>query len=252
MKENIDKAIEFIKTLKDVKGVITGSCLLDYFENQDVDVFLYDEKSFTNIFYTLYYNPEFQILDPLEKWKADRFRIKNESNYSKHGILTIKFMYNTCIPINLILKRTSNNIFGVLSSFDMDIIARGFDLESKSFLDLSEEGSIVNKTATWNKWNTGYYDPELWQMNRILRQLDRVIKYHKRGYNTDALVIKYIEIIDSIQEVQDIFHSENFTEKLKINKENTKIVKKILEVWLKTHKMSEKELETLQLKIREI
>ena len=50
-------------------------------------------------------------------------------------------------------------------------------------------------------------------MNRILRQLDRVIKYHKRGYNTDALVIKYIEIIDSIQEVQDIFHSENFYRK---------------------------------------
>ena len=75
----------------------------------------------------------------------------------------------------------------------MDIIAKGFDIETQQYLDLSE--NLPNKQATWNKWNTNFYDPELWQISRILRQLERIIKYHKRGYNTDAVVHKYIDLI---------------------------------------------------------
>ena len=41
MKEQISNVIDFLKGT-DVAGCITGSCLLGYFEGQDVDVFLYN------------------------------------------------------------------------------------------------------------------------------------------------------------------------------------------------------------------
>lgn len=248
MKEHIDYVIEYLKK-QPIKGCITGSCLLGYFENQDVDLFVYDEKSFTKILFNLYYNNNFLILDPLEKWKLDQY-LNKEHGKAPFGITTIKFVYNTCIPVNVIFKKGCINAFSVLASFDMDIICKAYDIETRQYLDLSEH--LPNKQATWNKWNTNFYDPELWQIGRILRQLERVIKYHKRGYNTDAVCIKYIELIDEVQKFQNIFNSNNFSEKLAIRKNNTKIVKQICEVWLKTHEISDEQLELLKEKIKEI
>jgi len=249
MKEHIDYVVDYLKKLP-IKGCITGSCLLDYFDDQDVDLFVYDEKSFNKVLFNLYYNTNFLILDKLEQWKLDQYLNKEYNNKSSFGITTIKFIYNTCVPVNVILKKSCNNIFSVLSSFDMDIISKGYDIESGQTLDLSEH--LPKKQATWNKWNTNFYDPELWQISRILRQLQRVIKYHKRGYNTDAVCTKYIELIDRVQEFQNIFNSDNFSEKLKIRKNNTKVVKEICILWLKTHEISDEQLELLNEKIKEI
>lgn len=58
--------------------------------------------------------------------------------------------------------------------------------------------------------------------------------------------------IDKVQEFQNIFNSDNFSEKLKIRKKNTKIVKQICEVWLKTHEISDEQLELLKEKIKEV
>jgi len=248
MKEHIEYVIEYLKK-QPIKGCITGSCLLGYFENQDVDLFVYDEKSFTKILFNLYYNNNFLILDPLEKWKLDQY-LNKEHGKAPFGITTIKFVYNTCIPVNVIFKKGCINAFSVLASFDMDIICKAYDIETRQYLDLSE--NLPNKQATWNKWNTNFYDPELWQIGRILRQLERVIKYHKRGYNTDAVCIKYIELIDEVQKFQNIFNSNNFSEKLAIRKNNTKVVKQICEVWLKTHEISDEQLELLKEKVKEI
>lgn len=249
MKEHIDYVIKYLKQ-QPIKGCITGSSLLGYFEGQDIDLFVYDEKSFNKILFNLVYNDEFLILDKLEKWKIDQYLNKEYSNKSTFGITTIKFMYNTCVPVNIIFKKGSNNIFSVLSTFDMDIIAKGFDIETQQYLDLSE--NLPDNVTTWNKWNTNFYNPELWQISRILRQLERVIKYYKRGYNTDPVCIKYIELIDKVQDFQNIFNSNNFSEKLKIRKENTKIVKEICKIWLKTHEVSEEQMELLKEKIKEI
>lgn len=249
MKEHIDYVVDYLKKLP-IKGCITGSCLLDYFDDQDVDLFVYDEKSFNKVLFNLHYNTNFLILDKLEQWKLDQYLNKEYNNKASFGITTIKFIYNTCVPVNVILKKSCNNIFSVLSSFDMDIISKGYDIESGQILDLSEH--LPKKQATWNKWNTNFYDPELWQISRILRQLQRVIKYHKRGYNTDAVCTKYIELIDRVQEFQNIFNSDNFSEKLKIRKNNTKVVKEICILWLKTHEISDEQLELLNEKIKEI
>lgn len=251
MKKSLDDAMKWVKSQKDVKGCITGSYLLDYFpgENQDLDIFLYSEKSFTELFYAMYHNPKFTILDPLEKWKADRYRLK-DSDFYKFGLITIKFTYNTCVPVNLILKKKCTDIFSVLSSFDMDIIARGYDIETGQMLDLSKNKG--GKIATWNQWNPAFYSTEVWEISRVLRQLERCFKYYNRGYNVDKVVLKYIELIDKIQEFDNIFNSENYTEKLKIKKNNTRIVKQICETWLDTHEITPKQIELLKVKIKEV
>jgi len=250
MKEQIEKAIAYIKTI-DVKGCITGSALLEYFEGQDIDVFAYNEKSFNKLYYTLTLNPMFQILDPLELWKAKAFEDRDFNSKNTGGVSTIKIMYNTCTPVNIILKKSADNIFAVLSSFDMNIIAKGYDLQTKQYLDLSE-GSQITKIADINKWNPAFLSNEIWQISRILRQLERCIKYHKRGYNTDNVVLKYLELIDKLEQYESIFNSEAFNERLKIIQENVATLKEICNLWLKTHEISDEGLILLQQKIREI
>jgi hypothetical protein len=249
MKKQIDASIEWIKK-QPINGCITGSCLLDYFEGQDIDVFVYDEKSFVKILFAMYHNDMFTILDPLEEWKFEQYISKNDSTFYKFGLVTIKFNYNTCVPINIILKKKCQDIFSVLSSFDLDIICKGYDIQTKQYLDLSENGDT--KIATWNKWNTSYYSEEIWKMSRILRQLERCFKYHKRGYNTDAVILKYIDILDKLTAFENIFNSNKFDDRLKVTKANTIIIKQLCELWLKTHEIDEEQIELLQTKIKEI
>lgn len=249
MKEQINEAIDWIKK-QDVKGCITGSCLLDYFEGQDIDVFTYNEKAFQKLLFAMHYNDKFTILDPLEKWKFEQYTDRNESTFYKFGLVTIKFVYNTCVEVNIILKKNCTNIFSVISSFDLDIICKGYDLQTKKYLDLSE--NLPDKKTTWNKWNTTYYSDEIWAISRILRQLSRCFKYHKRGYNTDDVVLKYIELLETLQEYESIFNSQNFNEKLKVTQENTIIVKQICELWLETHEITDEQIELLETKIKQI
>lgn len=249
MEQQILNAVEWLKS-QDIKGCITGSCLLGYFDGQDVDLFVYDEKSFNKILFAMYYNPLFTILDPLEKWKFEQYINKEGAGYKKLGLVTIKFYYNTCVPVNIILKKNNSNIFEILSSFDMDIISKGYDIQTKKYLDLSE--NLPDKQATWNKWNNAFYNPEIWQVSRLLRQLQRVFKYHDRGYNTDALVIKYLELIDGILEYQSIFNSVNYNDKLDTLKLQLETVKEFCTTWLATHSIDEEELELLSKIIKTI
>jgi hypothetical protein len=249
MKEQVELAKEWIKT-QPIKGCITGSSLLGYFEGQDVDVFTYDEKSFTKLLFSMYHNPMFTILEPIEEWKFNEYINKNQSTFFKFGLITIKFMYNTCIPINIVLKKKCTDIFSTLASFDLDIICIGYDIQTKKVLNLSE--NIGDKVATWNKWNVSFYNEDVWGISRVLRQLERCFKYHKRGYNTDNVVLKYIELIEKLQKFESIFNSDNFNNKLKATQANTKIVKQLCNLWLETHTITDKQLETLREKIKQI
>lgn len=251
MKKQMNNLIDYIKSINGIKGCITGSVMLDYFENQDCDIFLYSEKSFTKLYYTLRLNPMFTILDKLELWKANSFEEKDFNNKKFGGITTLKMYYNVSIPVNIILKKDCTNIFSVLQSFDMNIITKAYCLESKQYLDLSN-GSQVTKIADINKWNTAFNSNEVWAISRILRQLERCWKYHKRGYNTDAIISKYIELIDRLLEYESVFNSSNFNENLKTTQDNALIVKKICQVWLDTHEITNEALEILKEKIKEI
>lgn len=248
MKEQFDNAIEWIKQ-QDIKGCITGSCLLEYFDNSDIDVFVFDEKSLNKILFAMHHNSMFQILDPLELWKFKQFIDKDEKTFSKFGIITIKFTYNTCVPINVVLKKNCTNIFSVLSSFDLDIICKGYDLQSKQFLDLTGD-SVKTKVASFNRWNPAYDSQEIWEISRILRQLQRCFKYYKRGYNTDAVVKKYQELTKNIEKYESLFDSTPFNERLENLRINTKILDNICEKWLETHTISEAESELLEKTIK--
>ena len=241
MKEQIDNLIEWVKQ-QDVKGCITGSCLLGYFEGQDVDVFLYTEKSFTKIMYAMYYNPMFTILDKKENFKLNKYMNTEDTSLKKNGIITIKFLYNTCVPINIVVKRDCTDIFKVLSSFDMDIICKGYDIQLKRVFDFTN-GSTETRVVDWNRLNPKYNDPSLWSGADILRQSDRAIKYHmKYDCNTDKVVHKYISIIKSINNIENIFDSEVFDKILEDTKTKTEIIEKMLNVWLETHIISEEDL----------
>lgn len=251
MKEQQQQLIEYIKSLPNIKGCITGSALLpEYHEGSDVDIFLYNFKAFNLLYYTLKFNPLFTILEPLEIWKAKQFEDVEDKPYQKFGLTTIKFYYNTTIQINIILKKDCNNIFSVLSTFDMNLISKGYCLETKQVLDLSGD-SQTTKIVSCNKWNTNYSDnADIWEISRVLRQLNRVFKYSKRGYNCDALVTKYLELIEKIQEHQNIFKSDKFDIKLDMMKENTDIIKNICLVWLETHEISDEQITLLEEKLR--
>lgn len=249
MKTQIDNAITYLKTLE-INGCLTGSALLDYFpdSNQDIDIFTYDEAAFTKLIFTLYHNPMFLLIEPMEQWK---FKDWTENPYKgslkKLGLISIKFKYNMSVDVNIIFKEKNHTIFDVLSTFDLDIIAVGYDLKTKKTLDLSEHNG---KIASWNKWNKSFYTPNIWAVSRILRQFERVIKYHNRDYNTDAVTLKYIEILQSMLDYENIFSSEKVDEKVESVKTNSKILIKILNKWLETHIMTELELELIKKTIK--
>lgn len=253
MKEQFEAALEYAKSLK-IDACITGSSMLGYMEGQkqDIDIFAYNLPAFTELYYELYHNKMLTISNDLEKWKSDQFRKKEQFSGKHHsGVTTIKFLYNTCIEINIILKKNCNNIFSVLSSFDMDLISVGYCLKAQRTLDLSRD-SHKTKIVHPNIWNPAFNSDETWQISGILRQLDRVIKYHKRGYNTDAVAQKYLELINKIQETESIFTSESYNETLEITKANTLIVKKIIEIWLSTHNITEEETQLLQTTLKKL
>lgn len=249
MKDQINNVVSWIKE-QDIDGCITGSCLLDYFEGQDVDVFCYSEASFTKLLYSMYFNKMFLIMEPIEKWKFKEWTEKDfKSSVRKLGMVTLKFKYNICVDVNIIYKEKCKSIFDILSTFDMNIIAKGFDLKSKQYLDLSGN---TGKIAKWNSWNTSVNNIDIWGLSRILRQFERVIKYHKRGYNTDEVTKTYIQLLKRIMEYENIFNSKKLDEKISLVEANGKILITIFEKWLSTHEITEDELELLKIKIKEI
>ena len=241
MKEQINNLIKWIQ-IQNFNGCITGSCLLDYFEDQDVDVFVYDEASFTKLLFACHYDPMFQLLDPLEIWKFNEHIDKGFNSLNKLKIITIKFKYNLSIDFNIVIKKDCTNAFDVLSTFDMDIICKAYDIKSKQYLDLTNN---ADKLVSWNKWNIAYYDFNLWKITRLLRQIKRCFKYYDRGYNTDLVILKYKDLIRQILEYQSIFKSESFDLQLDNYKTQLYILNEICDTWLKEHTITEEENEIL-------
>lgn len=242
MKEQIDNAIELLKK-QDVNGCITGSVLLDYFEGADIDLFMYDKSSFNKLLFFMHYNPMFTILDPLELHKFNEYINDDKSSLDSIGLISIKFKYNLCIDVNVVFKKFHKNIFDVLSNFDLDIIANGYDIKSKQYLSLRES---TGKEGTWNKWNTSYYKSDLWSCKRLLRQFSRVVKYTERGYNLDEVTDKYISLIEDILAKDNVYKSEKGTLFYDKTQKEFEIVLKILQLWKKDKVMSKEDLLVMQ------
>jgi hypothetical protein len=251
MKEQFITAIDWIKS-QDIDGCITGSILLDYFpdDKQDIDVFVYNEASFTKLIYTMKFNPMFSILAPLEEWKfKDWTETSNKGSLKKLGLISLKFHYNNSIEINVIYKEKHQSVFDVLASFDMDIVCKGIDLRTKQVLDLTNG---ANKIASWNKFNKAFYKTNIWSISRILRQFGRLVKYHKRGYNTDLVTLRYKELLENVIKEESIFKSIKVTDQIEAVKHNGAVLIQIFDKWLETHEMTNEQLELINETLKKI
>lgn len=245
MEEQFEKAIELIKEQENISACITGSCMLGYKDgwNQDIDIFCYSESSFRKLLFFMHYNPMFNILDKLEQHKYAEYVDNNQSSLDKLSLITIKFHYNTCIPINLIYKKHQKNIFDCISAFDLDLIAQGYCLKTKQLLTLRE---TTGMKGTWNKWNPYFYTKDFWSVKRLLRQFERVVKYTNRGYDLTEVTDKYISIIDDIINMENFYKSEKGTKYFTDSIGQFEVISKILHAYKKEGKMSEIELLTLK------
>jgi len=242
MKEHINSAIELLKK-QDVNGCITGSCLLGEFEGQDIDIFVYDKSSFNKLLFFMHYNPMFTILDPLEKHKFQEYIDTDRSSLKQLGLITIKFKYNLLVDINVIYKEYHKNCFDVISNFDMDIIATGYDIKTGQTLSLRQTTGL---TGTWNRWNTSFCKSDFWSIKRLLRQFERVVKYTERGYDLDSVTDKYISIVEDIISKENIYKTEKGTKFYNDTIEQFEVVLKILQSWKVTKTMTKDELNTLK------
>ncbi len=229
MKEQVDNLIEILKK-QDIQGCITGSCMLEYFEGADVDLFCYDEQSFIALLYYMKYDPMFTILDPLELHKFEDYTKNGKSSLESIGLVTIKFKYNLCIDVNIIFKKFHKTIFDVLSNFDLDIITTGYDIKTGKTISLRES---TGKEGTWNRWNKSFYQSDFWSTKRLLRQFERVVKYTNRGYDLSSVTDKYIELVETIISTENFYKSDKGTKYFEDTIEQFEVVLKILKAWKK-------------------
>jgi hypothetical protein len=241
MDKQFANAITLLKEQKHINGCIAGSAMLGYQEgwNQDIDVFCYDEQSFTALLYFMHYNPMFNILDKLELHKFEDYTRNNKSSLSSIGLITIKFSFNLCIPINVIYKKFQNNIFDVISAFDNDLIAQGYCLKTGKVLSLRES---TGTTVDYNRWNPTYYTSDFWSIKRLLRQFQRCVKYTERGYDLTLVTDKYISIIKEIIQTENFYKSDKGTKYFNDTIEQFEVVLKILQVWKKELKITPEQL----------
>jgi hypothetical protein len=227
MKEQTDNLIALLKQ-QDIQGCITGSCMLDYFEGADVDLFCYNESSFTALLYYMKYSKMFTILDPLEQYKLDEYLKNGKSSLDSIGMVTIKFKYNLCIDANITFKKFHKTIFDVLSNFDLDIVTTGYDITTGKVISLRE---TTGKEGTWNRWNRSFYKADQWSTKRLIRQFLRVIKYTERGYNLDSVTDKYISMINEILDKDNIYKTQKGNDFYERTQKEFEIVLKILQIW---------------------
>jgi hypothetical protein len=243
MKEQIENAVNMLKQ-QDVDGCITGSCLLDYFEGQDVDLFCYNESSFNKLLFFCYYNPSFLILNKLEEHKFNDYIDNGRSSLKKLGLITIKFKYNMFVDVNIIYKPAHKTCFDVIANFDLDIVATAYDIKTKQTISLRKSTGME---GTWNIWNENFYKKDdFWSIKRILRQFERVVKYTKRGYNLDEVTDKYIQIVEEIVNLENFYETQKGRDYFNDTIEQFQIVLKILKEYKKTKEIDTEDLTCLK------
>ena len=191
----------------------------------------------------MYYDPMFTILDPLEKHKLEEYINNDKSSLEQLGLITIKFKYNLCVDVNIIFKKHQTNVFSVISAFDLDIIATGYDIKTGRTISLRETSGLE---GTWNRWNKSFYQTEFWSTKRLLRQFERNIKYHERGYDLSSVTDKYISIVEEIIKTENYYKSEKGKKYFEDTIETFEVVLKILNAWKKDKSITPEDLQTLK------
>lgn len=204
-----------------INGCVTGSSMIpdvdfdEWDSVPDVDVFVYTEDELMYALTLMMFKHGFELLEGGEDWKFGRLR-KTGINRSM-PLSTMKVTKDGVI-VNLTYKKGKNNLFNVLSSFDMSIIMVGMDIPTKVKLDLRKgwNGMVMDDpNGVWSpstkiaKPNPlRVQDVDMYTVEMWVRQFDRVIKYWNRGFDTRPMAEFYIELINGVIEKGQLFHTE--------------------------------------------
>lgn len=228
----------------DIDGCITGSCLLDddfdlWDSVPDVDMFVYSEAAMIHAICAL----DNAGLVPGGKDKnhkgeeVKRKWILETGVNRKSPVCTIMYQDTASkVAVNVTYKRNCNSLIEVLASFDMSIIMKGIDITTGYKLDLTETMGSDKRTAVPNKLKRHLYNhPSRFDVDRCLRQWNRVIKYYGRGYDTRPMAKFYLGLIDEVLEEGPLFGTENDVISFEQFKDGFIEMKETIDNWLKAH-----------------
>lgn len=217
--QEVKEVIELLKKT-DINGCITGSSMLDCdFETweslPDVDVFVYTEPQLQYAANLLMFKYGFEPLTAGEEWKLNR--VQNRGSQKNSYLSTVKLKRGDVV-VNITYKQWKNNIFSVLSSFDMSIIMIGYDIRKHVMLDLRCGWDGMVPEDPDNRWSNDInvavpnplrdQDVDMYGTEMWVRQFDRVIKYWNRGFDTRPMARFYIKLINSVIDKGQLFQTD--------------------------------------------
>lgn len=246
-KDKVKTAIGLLKTLP-INGCITGSCWLGEYDpvtwGSDIDLFVYSEtelvKAIDLMLYGLKLKPG-QGTERTDKQEEVKLNMLRQSglNY-KTGITSYKF-YHDDIKVNVTYKTMKHagkrvpltNCPSVLLSFDMSIIMQGYDIQSHTFFDM-RPANVDTNVAIPNPLRD--HNCSMWNVDKWIRQFDRVVKYYNRGYDTRPMAEFYLDMIDKCIEDGYLFDNSDGQKMFETFSEEFTERRNIIHEWLEEHK----------------
>lgn len=213
--KELNKAIDELKET-DIYGCITGSCLLeedfDTWESiPDIDIFVYSRTAMMHaimVIENLGYEPGGKGKPVAGEKIKKRWLIEDINNHN--GFLNTIMYHRNDILVNITYKNGCTDVTDVLSTFDMSIIMKGYDISKGLYCDMRTLCSTDTKVAMPNYLNRNINDhPSRFNLNRLLRQWDRVIKYYNRGFDTRPMAKYYLDCINVVIDTGAAFETEN-------------------------------------------
>ena len=243
--EDIKDVISILKCT-DIDGCITGSSMIDGdYDNwetiPDIDVFVYHANELIYAVDTMIKEYQWYPATKGEEWKIKKMR--NRDVKSNLALQTIKLKHKDHdVQVNLTWKEKRDNLFAVLSSFDMSIIMVGHDIQKKVTVDFRTKGDMVLYDEN-NIWSDSIYKAvpnplreqkvDMYGAETWVRQYGRCIKYWDRGYDTREMAKFYIKLIDQVIEDGILFENERGKERYNLFVEEFTPMREQMVKWLK-------------------
>lgn len=254
----LNKYKETINMLKnsEISGCITGSCLIDdddketWTEVPDIDVFVYSEAALAEAISMLVnvHGYDFGTAENPEYFDQEFWKYKKiiKGTLWKTGINTIK-VYKDDITINVTYRKNTSRAIDIISTFDMTIICRAYDIETKHEMDYSYKWALeymklnndIDPKETAGHIVTPnphmlHQEYDIYTAKRWIRQWNRVIKYWDRGYNTLPVAKFYSKMINDVLKKGNIFNTEKSKLAWEEATKGIEEVKESIDEWIKS------------------
>lgn len=241
LNQDIKDTIEKLKAT-DINGCITGSCLLDvdfdeWQEHPDIDVFVYSEPALVEAIMILEgwgFEPGGKDKTPAGERLKRRWIMETGVN-RKQPLSTIMYTKDG-VDVNITVKGRCESVLDVIGTFDMSIVMIGYDIQTDCLCDLRTQNGCDPKVAEPNKFRRHLYNhPSRFEVQRAMRQWNRVLKYWARGYDTRPMARFYLEKIDGVLEAGAIFGTDKDVASFEEMQPEFREMKTTIEAWLAEH-----------------